>query len=366
MKLPRNAELWLMPYLIDRTRALFSKREVKRVWVAITDHYEPLWNGADLGKGLERVALWLKHWPEIASKVGPDSSGRLPRYSFFFPQDEYHPALVDPLAELAQRGLSDVEIHIHHDGEGRQAFIDKMSTYCETLHNRHGLLRKVNGQIVFGFIHGNWALDNSRPDGRWCGLNDELQILRDLGCYADFTMPAGAHPSQAKTINQIYWAIDDPKRPKSYDFGVPLRAARETCGDLLMITGPFGLRWRERMLPRIETGEIAGYDIATPERTRCWFELAPMIGNDLFIKLFAHGTQERNSGPMLLQHNLLALYHSIAQRAVSIGAEFRFVTAYEMYQAVLRAAAPNHNEKATPYSQPEQVNSMSTSRGGSI
>ena len=37
----------------------------------------------------------------------------------------------------------------------------------------------------FGFIHGNWCLDNSRADGRWCGLNNELILLRELGCYAD-------------------------------------------------------------------------------------------------------------------------------------------------------------------------------------
>ena len=54
-----------------------------------------------------------------------------------------------------------------------------------------------NGRVVFGFIHGNWALDNSRPDGKYCGLNNEITLLRDLGCYADFTMPSGASPTRA-------------------------------------------------------------------------------------------------------------------------------------------------------------------------
>jgi len=36
--------------------------------------------------------------------------------------------------------------------------------------------------------------------------------LRELGCYTDFTMPSGAEETQARLINTIYWAIDDPKR----------------------------------------------------------------------------------------------------------------------------------------------------------
>ena len=35
-------------------------------------------------------------------------------------------------------------------------------------------------------------------------------------------------------------------------------------------------------MPRLETGEIAGYDMPTPSRVRRWFDLAPTIGDDLF------------------------------------------------------------------------------------
>jgi hypothetical protein len=30
----------------------------------------------------------------------------------------------------------------------------------------------------------------------FCGVNGEIALLRDLGCYADFTMPAIPGPSQ--------------------------------------------------------------------------------------------------------------------------------------------------------------------------
>ena len=54
-----------------------------------------------------------------------------------------------------------------------------------------------------------------------------------------------------------------------------------------MITGPFGLRWAERLVPRVETGEIGYQDPPSAYRIRRWMELAPRIGNDIFIKLYA-------------------------------------------------------------------------------
>jgi len=59
-----------------------------------------------------------------------------------------------------------------------------------------------------------------------------------------------------------------------------------------MITGPLGLRIGPRLLPRVETGEIAGYDLPTPPRVRQWFDLAPTMGDDLFLKLYTHGAAE--------------------------------------------------------------------------
>lgn len=280
MQLPRNAQIWLAPYIFNRVRARTERKATReeRVWIAITDHYEPFWKHADLRTAKARVSTWSSAWPEIAYSIGGDSAGRLPRYTFFYPEEEYRPELLDALVPLRDSGIGDVEVHIHHDGDGRQNFIDRISTFCRRLREQHGLLRQHNDRVTFGFIHGNWALDNSLPGNRWCGLNDEISILRDLGCYADFTMPSGASQSQARILNSIYWCTDDPHAPKSHDRGLPVRINGGVHGDLLMITGPFGLRWKERLLPRIETGELAAYDLPCTYRVRRWFDLAPRIG----------------------------------------------------------------------------------------
>jgi hypothetical protein len=308
-----------------------------RVWLAIADHWEPYWAKPSDELAAERVALWARHWPEIARRHA-DSTGRPPQYTFYYPQEEYRPAFLDALAEIKRAGFGDVDIHIHHDGEGQQNFVDRMSGYIETLVGRHGLLRMSGGRPVFGFIHGNWALDNSRPDGRYCGLNNEITLLRDLGCYADFTMPSGNSPTQARTVNTIYWAHDDPARPRSYDYGNVVKPGMPGSGDLLMIPGPFGWRWAERLTPRMETGELAGYDLPTAYRVKRWLDLAPRVGNDLFVKLYGHGTQERNSSALLLGGGLDRLFSLWEEACRQRGHQLHYVSTWEMRQAVDAAA----------------------------
>jgi hypothetical protein len=335
MELIHHSQIWGPSYVRQRLRQITQRAAppLERVWVSIADHFEPKWRHADLSTAQSRVALWRASWPEIASRCKPDSVGCPPRYTFFFPEEEYHPSLMEPLAEMVRSGIADVEVHLHHDGEGRQNFVDRISSFCRVLHNKHGLLRRREGKLTFGFIHGNWALDNSRPDGRWCGLNDEIRVLRDLGCYADFTMPSGDSPTQARLVNTIYYCNGAPDRPKSYDDGVPVTPGGHATGDLLMIPGPIGMRWKDRWLPRLETGELRCGNVATPYRVRRWVELAPRIGTDSFIKLFTHGAQERNSSALLrdvLESALNMLVEEANRRACAI----HFVSAWQMYLAI--------------------------------
>jgi hypothetical protein len=339
MTLPRHAELWFPGYVRSRLKNWGSAPPC-RVWVALADHWEPYWLQPSDEIALERVDVWARHWPKIAAKHA-DSAGRAPQYTFYYPQEEYRPAFLDTLSIMVRQGIADVDIHIHHDGEGEQNFVDRMSGFIDALTNRHGLLRKHNSRTVFGFIHGNWALDNSRPDGRWCGLNNEITLLRELGCYADFTMPSGNSPTQSRTVNTIYWVTDDPLRPRSFDWGVPVRPGEAVSGDLLIIPGPLGIRWSGRLKPRIETGEVAYQDWPTAYRIARWLELAPRIGNNIFIKLYSHGAQERNYRALLLDGALDRLFELLPQECRRHGHELHYVTTWEMRQAV-DAAAGSH------------------------
>ena len=332
--LTRNAHLWFPGYVKARLRQRESP-PIKRVWLTFADHFEPLWNGADEETARRRVELWRKRWPEIAARHR-DSAGRPPQYTFFYPQEKYRPDLLSMLAEMVESGIADVEVHIHHDGEGERDFVDRIRSFTETLHQRHGLLRKHDGKIAFGFIHGNWALDNSLPNGRWCGLNNEISLLRELGCYADFTLPSAPSPAQTRIVNTIYWATDDPERPKSHDTGVPVTAGGPISGDLMMIPGPLGFNWRGRrraLFPRTETGELAVYDPPTRHRSRLWLRFAPRLAGNIFIKLFIHGAQERHSDA-LLNGGLDLVLESLQAECAERRCELYFVSAWEMWRTI--------------------------------
>ena len=340
MNLPRHAELWLLPYLKDCLRKSIRPTTPKRAWVAIVDHYEPLGLAQSVAPALNRVAKWRDLWPRIADDAPRDAAGQSPQYSFFYPQEEYRHDLLEGIAEMVRLGVGDVEVHIHHDeahlqgDRGRRdSFSSKITEFCARLVNDHGLLRRHDGRTVFGFIHGYWALDDSRPDGKCCGVKGEIALLRDLGCYADFTMPAIPEPPQGRIVNQIYWCTNNPDNaPRSFDRGVEATPGGGRRGDLLMITGPVGIRFGQRLMPRVETGEIAVYDPPSPSRAKRWFNLAPTIGDDLFLKLYTHGAHDRNLEP-LLNGALAALFGSIADEARRRDIELHWVTAWQMYQA---------------------------------
>jgi hypothetical protein len=333
MKLPRHAEIWLAPYLMNRLRKTVQPVKPKRVWVVVADHFEPLGRSRSADEALRKAAAWSERWPRIAEDAPWDAAGRRPQYTFFYPLEEYRYELLEGIAEIVRFGIADVEVHLHHDNEQRESFIWKVSDYCRRLTDDHGLLRQHEGRTVFGFIHGNWALDNSRPDGKWCGLKGEIALLRDLGCYADFTMPSLPSATQGRVVNKIYWCTNNAdNRPRSYDCGIEATVEGGRQGDLLMITGPLGFRFGDRLMPRLETGEIAGYDPPTPARVRRWFDLAPAIDGDLFLKLYTHGADDRNMEP-LLGGTLGNLFLWIAEEADRRDIEIHWATAWQMYEA---------------------------------
>lgn len=335
----RTLHLWLPRYAAARLRDIAGGRgrPIRRVWITIADHFEPWWRRADEQTALERVHRWARRWPHIARRY-VDDAGQPPCYTFFYPEEQYHPAAIDPLSRLAAMGIADVEVHLHHDADSEDAFVDRVGQFVERLHTRHGLLRRDDSGIRFGFIHGNWALDNALPGGHACGLDNEITLLRRLGCYADFTLPAAPSQAQTRIVNTIYWAKDDPARPKSHDTGVPVVANGGIAGDLVMIPGPLTLNlreWRQPLVPRLEVGELAGNCRPTRHRVTLWKRTAPRIGEDLFLKLFAHGAPEKNAGPLLEDDGVLDRTLSyLADDCRRSGTQLFFVSAWHMWVAV--------------------------------
>ncbi|MFH1036321.1 MAG: hypothetical protein V1806_17630 [Pseudomonadota bacterium] len=311
------------------------------ICLAVADHFEPFWHQADLATALQRLAAWEDGLPRLCQGL-TDSAGQPPRHTFFYPLDEYQPQVLDRLAGLCRQGLGEVEVHLHHQGESSQELLDKLAGFAELLFQRHGLLRldPQGGGVTYGFVHGNWALDNSLPDGSWCGVNDELLVLKKSGCYADFTLPSAPSPAQTRTINAIYYATDDPHRPKSHDRGRPAAVGRPPDGDLLLVQGVLALDWRRRrlgVLPRIENSDLNPSLPPDAARLPLWLRYAPRVAgapNVRFIKLACHGAPEK-AHEALLGAPARRFFEQLV-RDYDDGARYRlrFMTCWDMVQAV--------------------------------
>lgn len=291
---------WLPHYLAREIRRTVQGERVppKHVYFCICDHFEPYWNKADKKTARKRIQRWTNEYPKIADKYR-DSNGNVLKWSFFYPEEEYQEDDLNEMARLCQAGYGEVEIHLHHDNDTSENLRRTLIDYKHRLHEKHGLLSvdKKSGEIVYGFIHGNWSLCNSRKDGRWCGVNDEINILQETGCYADFTMPSAPSDTQTRKVNSIYYAVDKPGRPKSHDWGVDAEVGKTGEG-LLMVQGPLGLDWGRRkfgVFPRIEHSGLMGNFPPSAERVKLWIDAGVSVKGapeHVFVKLYTHGTQE--------------------------------------------------------------------------
>jgi hypothetical protein len=244
----------------------------------------------------------MEDYPRLAGEFR-DGDGRPPRHSFFFPGEEYSAYSLDSLADLARAGLGEVELHLHHHDDTSQNLRADIERYLR-LYAGHGHLSREGERLRYGFIHGNWCLANSRRDGQWCGVDDELPILFETGCYADFTFPSAPDESQPGMVNQIYWPAGDLSRRRSYENGMPARVGERLDDRILMIEGPLSLSFhmsRRRPL-RLDAGAILANNQPTPDRVRNWVAQEIHVEGRpewIFVKIHIHGAQEAQADAYL-------------------------------------------------------------------
>jgi len=320
----------------------------------VADHFEPFRGGASKTRALDLVRRWVDEYPDSAAEF-KDADGCGPRHTFFYPHEEYDKDCLDQLTRLCAAGHGEIEIHLHHRNDTPAGFREKLVGFRDRLRREHGLLgTDRDGVVRYGFVHGNWSLCNSRPDGDWCGVNEELGILRETGCYADFTYPSAPSPTQPRMVNALYYAKDAPGRPRGPDRGVRCGVVGvrdgEEPGDLLLIQGPLALNWRSRkwgVLPRLENAEISGGNPPSAERLGLWTAQHIHVHGRpdwVFVKLHTHGCVEGNrrvllGAPMRRLHRILATQYNDTQHW-----HLHYVTAREMYNIVRAAEAGTSND----------------------
>jgi len=319
--------------------------------IGLADHFEPSIVSGAPGKRANpreqerRLEKWCHEYP-AAVDAWRDDEGQPLRHTYFYPAEDYDEALIDRLAEHCHEGWGEIEIHLHHGVEAPDTAENTTRALVEfrdALAAR-GCLARENGAGPprYAFIHGNWALANS-DNGRFCGVDEEMQILADTGCYADFTLPTRSS-AQIGKINALYECALPLNQRAPHRRGFDLQCGRAPSTFPLIIQGPlmidFGRRKRGWPLPGIESGELSGNNPPNLHRLQLWQEAAITVQGRpdwLFIKLHCHGMEPRDEMAMFgpsIQNFLQELVEGQENRT-----EYRvhFVTIREMVNIILAA-----------------------------
>jgi hypothetical protein len=303
----KHMHLWLGHYLKRRFSLKPTVQGTKHIMFCFVDHYEPMW-GKEISYEQEcsRVDRWYKDYPEIAGKF-KDADGCHPKHSFFYPEEEYRQEHLDKITAICKKGMGEIEIHLHHHNDTSENLRNTLEGFTELLHENHGaFVRHPETQkLQYTFIHGNWCLANSRPDKKMCGVDNELSILKETGCFADFTFPSAPSPTQPALANEIYYAKCNPNVDMPHKRGKLVETGEKAWGDLMLITGPVGLNWKQckkGIIPQIENSDIRSSMPPTNDRVDLWVDTAISVKGKpdwLFVKIHTHGTQEQDMDTLL-------------------------------------------------------------------
>jgi len=340
----KHVHRWIGGYARATLRRALAPQPAgpRHLLVAVCDHYEPLWGRASDATGRERVERWLTRYPELARNTR-DADGRPPRHTFFFPGEQYRPEYLEALAQLAQSGLGEVELHLHHDSDDAEKLKRDLSRYLAAYAEHGHLARDEHGQLRYAFIHGNWCLANSRRDGRYCGVDSELGVLFETGCYADFTFPSAPDETQPNIVNQIYWPDGDPKRARAHETGTVARVGQTMSDRILMIQGPLAIARRSPGFGiRLDSAALTAHDPPSLSRLGTWISQGVHVQGRpewVFVKLHTHGAPEAQAESLLGEpgralHAALARHYNDGQRYV-----LHYVTAREMFNIALAGMA---------------------------
>jgi hypothetical protein len=343
---------WILGYGVQRSLRLREPHRPEHLIIALADHFEPAIvpgpgarQSADLAEQERRLKAWCAEYP---AAIGDwrDDDGWPFRHTYFYPAEQYDEGIVGRLAEHCHTGWGEVEVHLHHgvespDTAGNTRFM--LRQFVERL-GGHGCLSRWDGDgaLRYAFVHGNWALANS-AGGRFCGVDEELAILAETGCYADLTLPSAPSSAQVSKINALYECALPLERRSAHRRGKDLTVGAPPATFPLIIQGPLGLNFARRIrgwpVPCIENGALTTRYAPSLSRLDLWRQARITVRGRpdwVFVKLHCHGMDPRDRGAMVgepIRVFLKEVTRSSRERPYAI----HFVTAREMVNIALAA-----------------------------
>jgi hypothetical protein len=353
---------WMIRYPFWRTREILTRmsdgKNGGHLVLVVANHFEPGYNeepneaggyGIDLhpDQQLRRLDDWYEKARAIGDEVR-DHDGTSFRHTNFYPIEQYDPRLLNRLAQMQAEGLGEVEIHLHH-GVKEPDTADNLRRvlikYRDIFAQEHGCLSVAPNDEVpkYAFIHGNLALANS-AGGKYCGVDDELQILAETGCYADLTMPSAPDRTQVSRINAIYKCGLPLTEQAAHRKGPGVRVGSDLKLPLIF-DGPLVIDWTKRKrgvpFPKIDTGSLTTKYSLDIERLNRWRSARIGVAGRadwVFIKLFCHGFFDYDQ-PATIGENMRVFLNDVLEFADRTN-EFKlhFASAREAFNIAAAAA----------------------------
>jgi hypothetical protein len=320
--------------------------------LALADHFEPsivpengrVW--APRAEQERRVQEWCREYP-LSVDSWRDQEGQPFVHTYFYPAEQYDRGLVDSLAEHCHSGWGELEIHLHHGMDAPDTAENtrrQLVEFRDALVFNHRSLCYLDGSgpARYAFVHGNFALANS-AGGYACGVDSEMQILAETGCYADLTMPTAAfHPAQIGKVNSLYECSLPLNARAPHRKGRDLRVGRSPEIFPLNVQGPLLLDFDKQARNGIARFENAALTAANPpglRRLKLWKKAAIAVQGRpdwLFIKLHCHSMDPTQRDAVMggaMRSFLAGLVEGAAERQEII----HFVTARELVNIIWAA-----------------------------
>src|SRR5208283_3365325 len=320
--------------------------------LALADHFEPAHDPINARERVPRVEQerrldsWTREYPKIVAGWR-DHDGRPLVHTYFYPAEQYDEGLIEMLAAHCHAGWGEVEIHLHHGfrvPDTAENTRHLLAEFRDRLAFRHRCLALEEGSSSprYAFVHGNFALANSAP-GLFCGVDSEMQILADTGCYVDMTLPTGIwHTAQIAKINSVYECALPLDQSVPHRKGYDLVVGRPPQTFPLIVQGPLLTDLGRTFRSARPAFDNRGLTTAMPpslQRLSLWKQAqVRVLGRPdwLFIKLHCHSMDPTQQDAVIgesFRNFLAALVGGAAARKETL----HFVTAREMTNILLAA-----------------------------
>jgi hypothetical protein len=342
---------WLPAYFWQRISRRVPRGPV-HLMIALADHFEPAIVPEDgsaragYAEQTQRLETWCEEYPKLAGSWR-DHEGHALKHTYFYPAEQYDAPLVRRLAEHCHDGWGEIEIHLHHGMESPDTAANTRRTlvnFRDMLARKHGALSYIEGadSPLYAFVHGNFALANS-SNGAACGVDSEVQVLAETGCYADMTLPTGYfHPAQIGKINSLYECSLPLTQRAPHRRGRDLGRGRAPGILPIIVQGPLMLGFDSASgSPRftIENGALTRANPPQLSRLRLWKRAAiRVVGRPdwLFIKLHCH-SMDPTQHKAVLGDAMRAFLRELVEGANRRGEFLHFVSAREMVNIIFAA-----------------------------